>query len=217
MPFNPTTKVLSKFYSNQAAPNLDEDSLRSFKRVAALRQELEQHSKYCVSRLKERTPRFKLFRLPRIRGPFNTQKALKLVNGYESVLEEMYRTEYRKRTEKMEFGVPGGLNLFHRIYRTLGPYWLFSKLLPIYCHLGALLGADTSQDQPLLNSEECRMIKDVLKEHWRWEIRHPRRLFMLFLINSSISFSWISFSLDRRKQQKGRDDLETHTVSVDVE
>ena len=212
------------FYSNQAAQIIDQATLRHFRRILALRQDLERSN--VGDTLHDRT-RYgtKLAR----QGHRLNPKLFKAVSRdvweaykYESeigeILTKMCKTEHRKRqAEALPSEVPEWV-------REMNSSSIVNKeMVPIISHFEALLEADAKQPRPMLIYRERETLRHAFKFFLKNNKDSERFAFRVFLVLVAL-IAWGFYTLylwlkgvEVKIPHKERDFSELHTSADDLE
>lgn len=89
----------------------------------------------------------------------------------------------------MEPKAPKWLEQFHRNLLQMTPLF-YSDLVPLIFHFMALLDADATQQQPMLNIQERGTLKEVMKEYLEEEALFQR--FMFWTFGFGVAVLWFS-------------------------
>lgn len=203
--------VPMKFYSTPASQRPDQAILYNFKRIAALRQDLERldgvdllyHqvryvANYAAKKHREGIDVKDIW--------INTRKAVDLESQYRKIVSEMCEKEdIEKRKAIAELGDDTS-KMKAALLRHHSKLLLFyHELLPIILRFEALLEADAAQQRRLLNSKERRAVRDVLKEYLKSERRSERKgLILTFALISLTGWGYYHWPVKWHWSSHGR-------------
>lgn len=215
-----------KLYSNPTSQKPDKATLHKFKRIAALRQDLERCDAFQILHHPRRHAN-KLIREGIKEEPIYRSASsaawefAELKRQYIEIVTDMCEKVNEEKLKEMASKLPDSPSAREYSKQRV----LYQELVPTVSRFEALLEADAAQERPVLNSRDRGAIRDVLREHLKTQGRYGRiRLTLIFAMVSlavwgyySLPTQWRLGSHERSSSERTGDFSELHTRDEDVE